>query len=225
MKNNKIKSLLFDFDGTVADTSRDMIRSLNILLNEEGFSTIDENFGKNFISKGAMALIENSLKGYQIDVDRRKDLLNRFLDIYKENLFLDTYVYKGLEEVLDFLYINDIKWGIVTNKSSYFVNTIIEKIKFKIPPQCVVAGDTLNIKKPSPEPLLHAAKLLNCEPEKCLYIGDDQRDVEAGTAAGMKTIVSSYGFILPSDNIKNWGANYIIKEPIDILKIIADIND
>lgn len=225
MKKNNIEALLFDFDGTIADTSKDMIKSLNILFNKEGFSAIDEDFGKNFISKGAMALIDNSLKGYEIDADRKKNLLKQFLDIYKENLFLDTYVYAGLEEIFDFLNLNSIKWGIVTNKSSYFVNTIIEEIKFKIPPQCVVAGDTLNIKKPSPKPLLHAAKLLSCNPEKCLYIGDDQRDVEAGNAAGMKTIISSYGFISPSDNIKTWGANYIIEEPIDILKIVSDIND
>ena len=219
MPNRKIEAMLFDFDGTIADTSYDMVNCLNILLRNHKKDTVHLNTAKNFISTGAGGLIDFACP--DLSENNRKLYISEYLDIYKDNIFVKTHLFDGVIELIDMLVLKNYKWGIVTNKPGYLVNPIIEMLNFKYQPCCVVAGDTLKVKKPNPEPLLHASKIISCNPESCIYVGDDERDILAANAAGMISVAASYGFIDDLDQIKKWGSDYIINSPLDLTNFIT----
>ena len=219
MPNRKIEAMLFDFDGTIADTSYDMVNCLNILLRNHKKDTVHLNTAKNFISTGAGGLIDFACP--DLSENNRKLYISEYLDIYKDNIFVKTHLFDGVIELIDILVLKNYKWGIVTNKPGYLVNPIIEMMNFKYQPCCVVAGDTLRVKKPNPEPLLHASKIISCNPESCIYVGDDERDILAANAAGMISIAASYGFIDDLEQIKKWGSDYIINSPLDLTNFIT----
>ena len=219
MINRKIDAMLFDFDGTIADTSYDMVSCLNILLRNHKKDTVHLDTAKNFISTGAGGLIDFACP--DLSSNNRKLYISEYLDIYKDNIFVKTHLFDGVIELIDMLVLKDYKWGIVTNKPGYLVNPIIEMLNFKYQPYCLVAGDTLKVKKPNPEPLLHASKIISCNPESCIYVGDDERDILAANAAGMISIAASYGFIDDLDQIKKWGSDYIINSPLDLTNFIT----
>ena len=219
MPNRKIEAMLFDFDGTIADTSYDMVNCLNILLRNHKKDTVHLNTAKNFISTGAGGLIDFACP--DLSENNRKLYISEYLDIYKDNIFVKTHLFDGVVELIDMLVLKNYKWGIVTNKPGYLVNPIIEMMNFKYQPCCVVAGDTLRVKKPNPEPLLHASKIISCNPESCIYVGDDERDILAANAAGMISVAASYGFIDDLDQIKKWGSDYVINSPLDLTNFIT----
>ena len=219
MINRKIDAMLFDFDGTIADTSYDMVNCLNILLHNHKIDTVHLNTAKNFISTGAGGLIDFACPN--LTEITRKLYISEYLDIYKDNIFIKTHLFDGVIELIDTLVLNNYKWGIVTNKPGYLVNPIIKMLNFKYQPCCLVAGDTLKVKKPNPEPLLHASKIISCDPKSCIYVGDDERDILAANAAGMISIAASYGFIDDLDQIKKWGSDYIINSPLDLTNFIT----
>ena len=214
MINRRIDAMLFDFDGTIADTSQDMISCLNILLNNHNLKEVELSHAKNYISKGAAGLIDFSCPG--IKKDKRNEFINEYLEIYKKNMFVNTALFNGISEIIDLLVKKKYKWGIVTNKPSYLVIPIIKMLDFTHTPNCLVAGDTLSVKKPNPEPLLYASKKISCEPIFCAYIGDDIRDITAANAANMFSIAAAYGFIDNISKIKEWGSDYIINSPSDL---------
>jgi len=219
MINRKIDAMLFDFDGTIADTSYDMVNCLNILLRNHKKDTVHLNTAKNFISTGAGGLINFACPN--LSENTRKLYISEYLDIYKDNIFIKTHLFDGVIELIDLLVLNNYKWGIVTNKPGYLVNPIIEMLNFKYQPYCLVAGDTLKVKKPNPEPLLYASKIISCDPESCIYVGDDERDILAANAAGMVSIAASYGFVDDINQIKKWGSDYIINSPLDLTNFIT----
>jgi len=219
MINRKIDAFLFDFDGTFADTSSDMINCLNILLENHSLEKVSLDAAKNIISKGSGGLIDFACPS--LDKKSRNEFIKEYLDIYKINIFHNTHIYDGIEDITNFIVSNNYKWGIVTNKPSFLVEPIIDLLKLKHTPQCIVSGDTLKVKKPSPEPLLYAAKLINCDPIYCAYIGDDIRDIVAANSAGMFSVIASYGFIDDLNEIKKWSSDYIIKTPLDLKNLIV----
>ena len=219
MINRKIEAILFDFDGTIADTSEDMVGCLNILLKNHSKEDVDIRKAKNFISKGAAGLINFAFP--KISDEEKKLYISEYLEIYKNNLYIKTKLFSGIEELILNIIKKQYKWGIVTNKPSYLVNPIIEKINFTYSPNCVVAGDTLSVKKPNPEPLIHAAKIIGCDPSLCAYVGDDIRDITAANSAGMISIAALYGFIEDLQQVKEWGSDYMINKPLDLENLIA----
>lgn len=219
MINRKIEAILFDFDGTIADTSEDMVGCLNILLKNHSKEDVDIRKAKNFISKGAAGLINFAFP--KISDEEKKLYISEYLEIYKNNLYIKTKLFSGIEELILNIIKKQYKWGIVTNKPSYLVNPIIEKINFTYSPNCVVAGDTLNVKKPNPEPLIHAAKIIGCDPSLCAYVGDDIRDITAANSAGMISIAALYGFIEDFQQVKEWGSDYMINKPLDLERLLV----
>ena len=219
MINRKIEAILFDFDGTIADTSEDMVGCLNILLKNHSKEDVDIRKAKNFISKGAAGLINFAFP--KISDEEKKLYISEYLEIYKNNLYIKTKLFSGIEELILSIIKKQYKWGIVTNKPSFLVNPIIEKINFTYSPNCVVAGDTLSVKKPNPEPLIHAAKIIGCSPSLCAYVGDDIRDITAANSAGMISIAALYGFIEDLQQVKEWGSDYMINKPLDLENLIA----
>ena len=218
MINKKINAVLFDFDGTLADTSKDMVCSLNILLKKKLIKPVNINFAKNFISTGAGGLIDYACP--QLSKDERSLYIQEYLNIYKKNLFIDTHLFDGISKIIDLLVFKNYKWGIVTNKPGFLVNPIIKLLNFKHQPDCIVAGDTLKVKKPDPQPLIYASKQISCDPSVCVYVGDDERDIKAANAANMISVAASYGFINDKNKIKQWGSDYVINSPIELKNLI-----
>ena len=223
-KSDKVKAILFDFDGTLADTSLDMINSLNVVLKRNKYEKVKHFECKDYVSKGANGIVGHaSIINCISDDDIKNNLKKDFLKQYSLNPCQETFLFEGIKELITFIMQNNLKWGIVTNKPSYLSEPIIEKLDFPSPPQCCISGDTLDKRKPDPLPLLHAAKLLGIEPSECIYIGDDERDMIAGNKAGMKTISALYGFIPKEENALKWQCDYSANDVYEIINILEEV--
>jgi 2-phosphoglycolate phosphatase len=211
-----IRTVLFDLDGTLADTAPDLGFALNTLLAEHSLPALPDATIRPVASHGAAALIE---LGFSIDrTDPRfAPLRERFLDIYRNNLTRETHLFPGMTELLDALPVRDINWGIVTNKPAFLTDPLVTGLGIAEDAVCVVSGDTTTNRKPHPEPMLHACRLAGRRAEECLYVGDAQRDIQAGRAAGMKTLVALFGYIGDHDQPETWGADGMIRKPSDVL--------
>ena len=210
------RAVLFDLDGTLADTAKDLGAALNRLLAEEGQAPLPYEKIRPVASHGARGLIQ---LGFGIDREHPQfeSLRSRFLDHY-ENSFADlTNIFDGINTLLEQLAERDIKWGVVTNKPMRFTNRLVPALPWSVPPGVVVSGDTVGVPKPDPRPLLYAAEQLGVPPDLCVYLGDAERDVEAAIAAGMKPIIASYGYIADTDQPHNWGAAAFIDTPQQLI--------
>ena len=215
-----IKCVFFDLDGTLADTSVDMCNALNTVLLNNKFKTVDCIKLKTHISKGALGMISyaSTVNGRPID----SSLLRAdFLQEYSENCFIHTEMVKNMMKLIDHINNNSIPWGIVTNKHSKFVTKIIKELELESKINCVVTGDMVSEPKPSPEGLIEASKLVNIQPTDCVYVGDDERDIIAGKAAGMLTVAADFGFINEDEDVNTWQADMIVKDPIELIELIV----
>ena len=145
---------------------------------------------------------------------------DEFLNIYEANLCRDTRLFDGMADLVDVLEQSGTTWGIVTNKAERFALPLMRLLGYSTRAACVIGGDTTGKLKPHPEPLYAAARAIGIAPAHCLYVGDDQRDVQAGRAAGMKTLAVRYGYLNGSDPAA-WGADAVISHPADTLRYIA----
>lgn len=203
-------AILFDFDGTLFDTSHDIHAAVNQLLKEQNKPEVDYAAVRTLISEGSKAILA---KVTEFPEEHRA----RLLEICLEHDFPKSLPFPGIEELLSTLDRKSIPWGIVTNRSTALTMPILERRGYTNRPHCVVCGDTTDKSKPHPKPLLHAANLLNILPQKCVYIGDAKTDIEAGKAAGMHTVAAGFGFINPAEPITSWQADHIVNSPVDIL--------
>lgn len=211
-----IRTVLFDLDGTLADTALDLGYALNTLLQEHGKPALPHADIRPVASHGAAGLIELGF-GVARDTPRFAPLRERFLSIYKAHLTRETRLFPGMPVLLDQLTGRGINWGIVTNKPAFLTDPLVEQLGLHEDAVCVVSGDTTTNRKPHPEPMLHACQLAGSKPEECLYVGDAERDIEAGNAAGMQTLVALYGYIGAQDHPETWGASGLIRAPEEIL--------
>ena len=213
---NTLKAVLFDLDGTFADTAQDLAAALNFVLTENGQPALSFEEIRPEVSNGGIALIK---LGFKMEPDHPKfeTYRQQLLDYYENNIVKLTTVFNGIEQVLDFLDQNNIAWGIVTNKPAWLTDPLMAALPLANQPQCVISGDTLKTRKPDPEPLLHACKLINCSADNTIYIGDAERDIQAGNNAQMQTLVALFGYIGEDDNPDSWGATDSIKQPTDII--------
>jgi phosphoglycolate phosphatase len=146
-----------------------------------------------------------------------ESLRRRFLEIYAEHLAEGTRVFSGFETVLETLELRRLPWGIVTNKPAWLTDPLLATLGLDRRAGCVVSGDTLAERKPHPMPLLHAAGLIRTRPEKCVYVGDAERDIQAGRAAGMATVVAGYGYLAQDDDPLSWQPHGIVASPEELL--------
>ena len=211
-----IRTVLFDLDGTLADTAPDLAYALNRLLAEHGKAALPYPAIRLVASHGAAALIE---LGFDVARTAREfaALRERFLELYGTHLARETRLFPGMAELLDAIAARGINWGIVTNKPAFLTEPLVDQLGLRQDVACVVSGDTTANRKPHPEPMLHACQLAGSRPHECLYIGDAARDIEAGKAAGMKTLVAMFGYIGPQDQPETWGADGLIRAPGDAL--------
>jgi 2-phosphoglycolate phosphatase len=208
-------AVLFDLDGTLLDTAPDMAAALNVLRTLEGLSPLPFDAIRPHVSHGAARLIRI---GFDCESGERFEALRlRFLDLYRRDLAVETRPFEGIEAVLEVLERRGIAWGVVTNKPGWLTNPLMSALGLGERAGCVVSGDTLPERKPHPMPLLHAAKLLASEPRDCIYVGDAKRDIEAGRAAGMKTLVAAFGYLSNEDDPGGWSADAILRRPVELL--------
>lgn len=215
-----LEAVLFDLDGTLADTAPDLGGAANILLQQEGRPQQSLATLRPYTSQGVRGLLR---AGFGIDpqhpdYDR---LARRFLEIYAGRLCDETQLFDGVAALLDELENMGLGWGIVTNKRMRFTDPLVELLALSPRTRCVVSGDTTAEAKPSPLPILHACQLLACRPENTLYVGDDLRDIQAGRAAGCLTVAVSYGYLGDSGPLEQWGADLIIDHPSELAAYLA----
>jgi len=211
-----IKTVLFDLDGTLIDTAPDMAAALDILCREEDQPVLPYEQVRPVVSNGSHALITAAF-GEIRDPDRLEHLRKRYLDIYMQNICIDSTPFEGIDRVLDHIERNGLNWGVVTNKPGWLTLPLMDRLSLVQRAATIVSGDTTNNSKPHPDPMHHACDEADSESDECLYVGDARRDIEAGNNAGMKTLVAGYGYIEANEDVTTWGADAIINRPEDIL--------
>ena len=208
-------ALLLDLDGTLLDTAPDMGGALNRLRTEEGLDPVPFSSIRPVVSHGAARLVA---LGFPQAKDAEFERLRlRFLDLYSRNLAEHTRLFPGLEPVLGELERLGLPWGVVTNKPGWLTDPLLAVLSLDHRAGCVVSGDTLPERKPHPLPLLHAAHLIGVPPARCVYVGDARRDIQAGRAAGMTTLVAAYGYLAADDDPGSWEPTGIVSEPAELL--------
>ena len=213
-----IKAVLFDLDGTLADTAPDLTYALNRVRGLRGLPPLPLAATRPVASQGARGLIG---AGFSIHPgDPGYDALrDEFLAVYAENLCRETRLFTGIPELLDRLEARALPWGVVTNKAERFTFPLLDLLKVRSRSACVIGGDTTGKIKPHPDPLLAASRAIGLAPQSCIYLGDDRRDVEAGQAAGMKTAIAKWGYLNGQDP-ENWNADHMIDAPWDLLRLL-----
>ena len=216
---NNINCVLFDLDGTLADTSKDMCNALNIVLSRNRFKPVDCLELKTHISRGAVGVIEfaSHVNGRSIDSSL---LRAEFLQEYSDKCFVHTKMIDDMKKLIDHMNNIQISWGIVTNKHSKYVNKILKGLSIDDKVACLITGDMVSEPKPSPEGLLEASKIAGINPSECIYVGDDERDIIAGRNAGMYTVAADFGFIHKDDSADSWHADKVIKKPSELINLI-----
>ncbi len=220
MNKKQIQTVLFDLDGTLLDTAPDLANALNAVLETNGQPPLPFDAIRPVVSHGGRALIE---LGFDLQPEhpefepRRLELL----DYYLNNIARSTRLFPGMEEVLEYIETHALNWGIVTNKPGWLTDPLLAALKLDQRAACIVSGDTLQQRKPHPAPLLHACELIDIKPEHCLYVGDAERDIQAGQNAGMPTLVALFGYLTAEDKPEDWGANALIRHPAEILDWIS----
>lgn len=215
----RINTVLFDLDGTLIDTAPDMANALNILLQEEGCDTLPFQTIRPVVSNGSAALVQLGFPELNNDATVAR-LKKRYLSIYEEKLCVDSALFPGMQQLIDHLNSQQMRWGVVTNKPGWLTEPLMQQIGLADKAACIVSGDTTNNRKPHPEPMYLACKQSGSRPENCIYIGDALRDIQAGNNAGMRTVVANYGYIGESENTQSWGADFHIDNPREIIDLI-----
>ena len=212
------KAVLFDFDGTLADTAPDLAAAINRMRTDLGHDPLPIERLRPFASAGARGLV---FAGFDVKPEdpEYKALREEFLDVYAETCCLTTRLVPGVAELLEELRRRELRWGVVTNKSTRFTERIITHLDLK--PDCVACGDTTPHLKPHPASLLHAAEQLKLPPGTCCYLGYDLRDMQAARAAGMRPIAVEWGYHHPDNGGPGtWEADAVIARPLDMLKLL-----
>jgi len=216
------EAILFDLDGTLADTAPDLGAAVNAMRRDRGLELVPIEQLRKVASSGARGLL-----GVAFGIDPSHTdfpaMRDEFLANYAADLCIETALFPGIAEVLADLDARGIRWGIVTNKAGRLAHPLIEQLGLKPTNGCSVAGDTTPHAKPHPAPLLHAATLLDVAPERIIYVGDDLRDIQAGHAAGMFTVAAAYGYCGNDAPPEQWGADLIIDHAAAISDLLTGL--
>jgi phosphoglycolate phosphatase len=212
------RSVLFDLDGTLADSAPDLAAALNRMRRQRGMAALPLEQLRPMASHGARGLLQAGL-GVQPQDPGWNSLREEFLANYETSICVLTRPFDGIEPLLRELQLRAIPWGIVTNKLTRSTDALLSRLELGAPPGCVVSGDTTARAKPAPDPLLHAAAALRIDPSRCLYVGDDLRDVQAALAAGMDAAAAAYGYGGPQAS-REWGAQHVLDHPGELLRLL-----
>lgn len=214
------RAILFDLDGTLADTAPDLAAAVNHLRTVRGMEPTPYSILRPTASAGARGMIGAAFGLTPAD-DGYETLRLEWFDRYQSAMAVHSTLFNGVPELIEGLNAAGIAWGVVTNKPARFTDPLIPQIGLAHA-GCVVSGDTTPHSKPHPAPLFEGANRLGIAPEQCWYVGDDMRDIEAGRAAGMVTVACTWGYC-GSIEPTSWGADYLVDTPLDLLRAIQAI--
>ena len=209
--------VLFDLDGTLLDTAPDMARALNRLRSARGLHALPFDRIRPLVSHGAAAMIRI---GFALEPEDPgfAELRQQFLEIYRADLAAETVLFSGMDAVLSQLESSSVPWGVVTNKPAWLTEPLMIELDLFKRAACVISGDTTPRRKPDPEPLMHACRVVGVEPNRTVYVGDAERDIVAGKRAGMKTVAARFGYLDAFEEPESWEADAIIGKPEDLLR-------
>lgn len=206
---------LFDLDGTLLDSAPDMLATANRMLAARGRPPLALAQLRQHVSKGARAMIGASFP--ELDAAAREALVPEFLAVYREELGRHGCLFDGVDALLEALEGAGTRWGIVTNKPEHLAREVVAGLGWGQRCAVLVGGDTFPEKKPHPMPLLEAARRLGTEPARCVYVGDDERDVVAARGAGMPSIAALWGYRLDGEDPAAWRADVLAARPRELL--------
>ena len=208
--------ILFDLDGTLADTARDLWAALERLCEEEQRPAPAYELFRPVVSQGSPAMLQLGFDCEPTHPDYPR-LRARLLDLYHQDIASHTTLFPDIEHLIATLERGGYRWGIVTNKPGWLTEPLLEQLGFGSNAACVVSGDTLPQRKPDPEPLLYACRQAACPPARCAYVGDARTDITAGRRAGMHTVAASFGYIPSGEDPRTWQADTVIDAPLELL--------
>lgn len=212
-----IKTILFDLDGTLADTAPDLGLALNMQRERHGLSPLPQETIRPFASHGSRGLLGIGFDLTPADSEF-PTMRDEYLDLYDQVFTRAPQLFDGMGEVLEVIEAAGMQWGVVTNKPRRFTGRLMDALQLTDRAACVVSGDDAERPKPYPDTLLLACELSICRPELCLYVGDAERDIIAGKAAGMQTVVARWGYLDEHDVPESWRADFMIDTPQELLQ-------
>lgn len=215
-----VDAVFFDLDGTLVDSAPDLSGAANDLRAEHGLRPMPDGELRCMVGSGARGMVGLAF-GKKPGDDGYEALRLRFLALYEARILRSSVVFDGVWHVLDGLERGGLRWGIVTNKAHHLAVQLTTGLGLHARAGTLVGGDTTPHPKPHPAPLLEAARRVQVDPARCIYVGDDHRDVQAGRAAGMRTIAAAWGYLGQGEPVHAWGADIVIDHPAALLQCLA----
>lgn len=214
-----IQAVLFDLDGTFADTAPDLAAALNHVRASRNMPPLPLEVLRPQASHGSAGLLKTGMN-VTPDAPDFPALRDIFLTYYSEHICVHTRLFEGMAELIDALEQRDIAWGIVTNKPHRFTLPLMQALGMASRASCLISGDTCANAKPHPEPMRKACEIISVAPEHCLYLGDDKRDMDAANAVHMRGIIAKYGYVSDDVSIENWKAQGSVNKPMELLSYL-----
>lgn len=213
-----IKAVLFDLDGTFADTAPDLASAINAMRRARRLPDLPASATRPVASHGARGLL-NAGFGIGPEHPDYRAMREEFLGLYERDICRETRLFPGTSELLETIEQRGRRWGIVTNKAERLARLLLDQLGMSPRAACIIGGDSTPSIKPHPASLLAACGVIGEEASACIYVGDDRRDIEAAHAAGMRAAAVRWGY-LNGDDPSAWGADYLIEQPRDLLRLL-----
>lgn len=215
-----VKAVLFDLDGTLIDSAPDLGAAADKMRVDRGMPSLPLEAYRHMAGAGARGMLGIAF-GMTPESEGFAEMREEFFRNYEKCMTERTYAFEGVAQLIHSLQSAPLAWGVVTNKSMRFTDPLTQQMPLFASAAAVVSGDTTPHSKPHPQPLLEAARRIQIAPESCIYVGDDERDIQAGRAAGMKTVAACYGYLGAKAETSHWGADAQINSPLELLKLLG----
>jgi phosphoglycolate phosphatase len=215
-----IRAVLFDLDGTLIDSAPDLGAAADKMRIDRGMSSLPYALYRPMAGAGARGMLKIAFDMTPEHADFMA-MREEFFANYESAMTVRTYAFDGVSDLIAGLTTRGLPWGVVTNKMARFTDPLTQAMPLFASAAAIVSGDTTPHPKPHPEPMFEAARRLGLTPEVCLYVGDDERDIVAGRAAGMRTVAANYGYLGEKNDISSWGADLKIDSPLQLLQLLG----
>jgi 2-phosphoglycolate phosphatase len=219
MAAQETRAVLFDLDGTLIDSAPDLGAAADQMRTNRGMVSLPLERYRPMAGAGARGMLGVAF-GITPDAPEFVPLRDEFFLNYEARMLRNTQVFAGVAELVKALCARGLQWGVVTNKSVRFTEPLTRAIPLFDTARAIISGDTTPYAKPHPEPLLEAARRIGVAPESCVYVGDDERDIMAGRAAGMRTVAATYGYMGEQAEVARWEADAAISSPLELLQLL-----
>lgn len=214
-----IEAVLFDLDGTLIDSAPDLGAAADKMRTDRGLPSLSAALYRPMAGAGARGMLGVAF-GLTPEHPDYESMREEFFVNYERCMTERTYAFAGVAELIDRLLERDLAWGVVTNKMQRFTEPLTRAMPLFASARAIISGDTTPHAKPHPAPLFEAARRLGLHPQRCLYVGDDERDIVAGQAAGMATVAATYGYLGQKTDVSRWGAHATINSPVELLQLL-----